>query len=689
MRVVGDCEANDLYDFKDKRSPTVFHCAVFKDLDSGKKVYFVPQTWTARVLMDYKGGIDVRGTHRLPDYLDQCTEIWMHNAIGYDRLLIRDIFDYHIDIMKLRDSLILSRMGNHATYHKSHPRLRRGHSVAYWAKWMGLEQQKVEHEDWTQFSLDMLRRCDVDCDIQERIVKTIEQELSNCSPSAIIEEMLFAEMLQEMHENGFYLYRHRAERFYQLYLQEANALRDKIHEAFPPKRVLVKKFVAEYRKPIKKEEKTWAPDDPRLLKKRHRDYLESKGLSLTTKTFDEYQDQEFNIGSPQQRVERLLEAGWKPEVFTPTGAPKSPKADDPSIQSEDLPEEVRMFGKWLVKNNRAATIKQWLDAVDDDGYVHGKIFNIGAWTNRCAHRDPNMANVPGRADPAKGITKQDVRRMRSAWGIEPESSVRIHDDMPVLVGCDAAGIQGRALAHYIAEATGEMEYVNLISDPNVDIHVYNMEAAGLSNRAEAKTFYYSYLLGVGYWKIARQVGVDPNEYPELLAEMDTLGIRDMLEMSLSFKDTPLTDENFAIATKGYKIKNDFEANVPGLKALQKEYIPKLAKQNSLVLPDGRRLAVGGKFEVMAGLLQGFETVVMRRTGIEMRYLLDKKNIPFKIRNFVHDEYQYETTRKHAFEVRQLFQERIEAVRNRYNIKCPLGVEVSPRKDTSMSWAGTH
>lgn len=689
-RVVGDAEANGLFDFKTGEKPSVIHCAVFKDLDTMKKTIFVPRDWHGRATEYYKGRNHITFLDKLPEYLKAQDQIWMHNGIGYDRPLIKEIFDYEIPIQKMRDSLMLSRFANHVSYAEDDYRLRKRHSVEYWADWLGLRQKKVQHEDWSQFSIDMLIRCDADVEIQERIVRQLWTELKEIPERVIQEETLFSLMLQEMHEDGFYLYEHRTERALNRYKSEIRDLERRIRSVFPPKQKLVKSFEAKFRKPKNKEEKTWAEDDPRLLHKKSREYLEERNLPLTTKTFDEYQDEEFNIGSPNQRIERLLEVGWKPINHSKaTGAPSSPKAGCESLEDPDLPDEAKLIGQWLLKNSRVKTIEGWLKECDENGYVHGKIHNVGAWTHRCSHTKPNMGNIPGRPNKQKGVTKADVHALRGCWGVEPEKVVRLHDDMPVLVGCDAAGIQGRALAHYIAQYTGQDEYVKLVSDPEVDLHVYNQEAAGLETRDQAKTFYYSYVLGVGWWKIAKQVGVDEELYPELLSFMNQEGIKDRLTNSLSFTKTPLTDENYAIATRGYQIKEGFEANVPGLKEFQTKHIFDILNTGRVVLPDGRYLAVSQKPHVMAALLQGFEAVVMRRTGIEMRHHLKQKGVPFKIRNFVHDEYQYETIRRHAYDLRVLFQERIEAVRRLYKISCPLGVEVKRIADTSISWAGTH
>ena len=82
-------------------------------------------------------------------YLVSSEEIVAHNLIGFDKPAIEKI--YKIEFTnEMIDTLILSRLSN--------PDRPGGHSIKNWAKFFGGEQ-KVEHEDWSQFSENMLKRC--------------------------------------------------------------------------------------------------------------------------------------------------------------------------------------------------------------------------------------------------------------------------------------------------------------------------------------------------------------------------------------------------------------------------------------------------------------------------------------------------------------------------------------------------
>jgi hypothetical protein len=256
------------------------------------------------------------------------------------------------------------------------------------------------------------------------------------------------------------------------------------------------------------------------------------------------------------------------------------------------------------------------------------------------------------------------------------------------------------MAHYIAEATGDFTYVDVVSDPDIDIHVYNQEAAGIASRKEAKTFYYQFLLGGGYFKTGKIFKIPEADYEGLLEYMRENGIRSTLDASMSFTKTPLTDKNFAIATRGYQVKNDFIKKVPGLEEFRDGYIKERGTKGFVTLIDGRHTAVESDYNVMAALLQGFETVVMRRTLVATSFILKSRNIPFWARNYIHDESQMETVPKHAEEVGDVFKEQLVYTGKKLNSLCPLDAEalcfvrdkdeniVEPKVFTT-DWSMTH
>lgn len=102
------------------------------------------------------------------DYLGSCDMLVCHNLFDHDLPLIKKLYGWKPNPnTKLMDTLILSKL--------SCPDRNGGHSVEAWGERFGVP--KPEHEDWTQFSDDMMHRCIEDVRIQVKIFQTVMKEL--------------------------------------------------------------------------------------------------------------------------------------------------------------------------------------------------------------------------------------------------------------------------------------------------------------------------------------------------------------------------------------------------------------------------------------------------------------------------------------------------------------------------------
>jgi len=92
-----------------------------------------------------------------------------HNIIGYDIPVFKKLYGWEPrDGQKIIDTYVLSRLLNPE---------RRGHSIEYWGNLFGV--QKPVHEDWSQFSEDMLYRCTQDVNINYRMYIQLLREMKN------------------------------------------------------------------------------------------------------------------------------------------------------------------------------------------------------------------------------------------------------------------------------------------------------------------------------------------------------------------------------------------------------------------------------------------------------------------------------------------------------------------------------
>lgn len=92
-----------------------------------------------------------------------------HNAIGYDVPLIKKLTGIQIPINKVIDTLLLSKMFFPDI--KGHGR---PHSLDAWGERFGIA--KPEHEDWTQYSPEMLHRNIEDVKINTKLFQHIQKQ---------------------------------------------------------------------------------------------------------------------------------------------------------------------------------------------------------------------------------------------------------------------------------------------------------------------------------------------------------------------------------------------------------------------------------------------------------------------------------------------------------------------------------
>lgn len=324
----------------------------------------------------------------------------------------------------------------------------------------------------------------------------------------------------------------------------------------------------------------------------------------------------FNPGSRQQVAERLEAKGavWKSR--TETG---KPKVDETTLaENQHIPEALLVL-EYLTLSKRIGMLKSWIDNVKEDGRIHGRVNTCGAVTGRMTHSAPNMAQIPSDST------------YRECF-VVPEGHK--------LVGVDASGLELRMLAHYMDDA----EYTDLIL--HGDIHTHNMEAAGLTERNQAKTFIYAFLYGAGDGKIGAITGGGAKE--------------------------------------GAKLKAAFLSSLPALDKLLSR-VQRLATKGSVPGLDGRRVMVRSEHAALNTLLQSAGAIVMKKALVIAAARLDVYGYPYKLVAQVHDEFQIEVPDDYAQRVGVVFRNAIRQAGRELKLRCPLDGEYQ----VGSSWAETH
>jgi DNA polymerase I-like protein with 3'-5' exonuclease and polymerase domains len=512
-----------------------------------------------------------------------------YNGISFDIPLLQALWGISFDGIGIIDAMVMSRLYN--------PSLEGGHSLRAWGD--RLNWPKGDFTDYDGgYCEEMALYCQRDVELTTKVyyeVKKLLEEDGFSQDSVDLEHAVTTELaLQE--RNGFKLDLAHANQLYSTLTHRMRQIEDELQAKFPP-------IVTE----------RWSEKTGKQLK----DSVEV-----------------FNVGSRQQIVKRLSGAGVR---FTEKTEAGQYKVDETVLGAIDHP-DAQLVAEYLIVQKRASQVSSWLEAVGEDGRVHGRVISSGAATGRMTHIAPNMAQIPSVRKVYDGMSHID--RVKAEYGAACRACWTVEEGNK-LVGVDASGLELRMLAHYMKDS----DYVSTILDG--DIHSENQKAAGLDTRDQAKTFIYAFLYGAGDAKIGSIAGKG--------------------------------------ATHGKKLKRDFLNNVPSLKAL-KDLVENIAdKSGYLPSLDGRRIRIRKAYSALNFLLQGGGAVLMKKALLIGVKTLRSNDIPFKIVANVHDEVQVETPQHFAKAVGIHFRNAIRAAGEELGLRCPMDGEYK----IGDNWSETH
>ena len=435
MKLIFDIETDDL-------DATKVWCIVAKELD-GKSYRFTPD--------EIEDGIKL---------LQDADTLIGHNIIGFDLPVLGNLYNFKYK-GKIIDTLVMSRLYN--------PVRENGHSLKTWGYRLGIPKQ--EQPEFESYTSDMLNYCEQDVILNEAVYKYLLDEGTGFSKESFDLEQKTASIIREQEKTGFYFDSQQAMTLLAQLSQNKADVEDEVQKTFKPKWV-EDKMVLPYTNKNGELSKRGLTDDE----------YENILISGNREPFMRRKLVDFNLGSRKQIGEYLIDFGWQPEKFTPTG---QPIVDEGTLKKITHIKEAKLIADYLLYQKRIAQVSSWIDELKDDR-VHGRVIPNGTITGRMTHRNPNMAQVPNLGSPYG-------KECRACWTV-PEGYK--------LVGIDASGLELRMLAHYMNDADYIEEVVN------GDIHSTNQELAGLKTRDQAKTFIYALVYGAGDFKIGKIINGD-------------------------------------------------------------------------------------------------------------------------------------------------------------------------------------
>ena len=565
MDLVFDIETDDL-------KATKVWCIVAQDVDTNEIFKFPPSKLDDGVKL-----------------LQSADRLIGHNIVGFDIPMIKKFFDVDLTSKELLDTLVLSRLFN--------PTREGGHSLEKWGYKLGFK--KIEFEDYKNYSAEMLNYCVRDVQLNTLVYKELKKEARGFSKDSVCLEHSVANIMKQQEVNGFKFDEMGANLLLAELREQMQSIEDEVHKTFQP-RLVDDKLVKPYVKKDGTLSKRGLTDDEYERCLNTSDYRPFMRQTL----------QEFNLGSRKQIGEYLTDFGWKPERFTPTG---QPIVDEKTLSQITHIHEANLIARFLLLQKRIAQIESWLEALQDDGRVHGFVIPNGTITGRMTHRNPNMAQVPS-------INSEYGKECRACW---------IVDEGNKLVGIDASGLEIRMLAHYM----DDKEFINEII--NGDIHTSNQKLAGLESRDKAKTFIYALMYGAGDEKLGKVVGGDTGD--------------------------------------GKRARQYFFDNKPEFKSLR-DRVQRAAAKKYLKGIDGRKLYIRNNHAALNTLLQGAGAIVMKKALSLLDNKLKLNTIDYKFVANIHDEWQVEVRESQSDFVGLRAVDSIIEAGKYFNLRCPLDGE---------------
>ncbi|MBB5276276.1 DNA polymerase I-like protein with 3'-5' exonuclease and polymerase domains [Rhizobium rosettiformans] len=673
--------------------------------------------------------------------LEDCRSVVGHNIMQFDLEAIRILwpdFELHPDCV-IHDTLVSSRLIFTDQKDKDFRLWRKGKlpgqligtdKLEAWGYRLGLqkgdyaqemearakEQGITDKEEirkfvWGTWSIEMEEYCDLDVDVNTALYKQID--LLDYPEFPIDFEHDAHSMAIMIEENGW-----------PFDIKRAQALADEIEAESVELEALATEHFGWWFGPAKKHQVRYLWDDPEGINKKKTykaprpEFGEDDSRAIwgevtvpkATRKFKEIwrvnprtgersmnnnvdegapfcaiEKKEFKPSSRQHIIDRFTTVyDWEPVEFTDKGGVKVSDSVLRSLigripMAEELA-EVFYLAKRLGQIKTGAN--SWLNKVEADGAIHHRLNVGGTISGRCAHSNPNIAQVPKviavkvldkdgsfnkkvlgpDGEPisdcfnADGTLKKEValkgRLGRHGWDCRRLFYV---PKGWTLVGCDLSGIEFRCLAS-LAKPYDDGFLVDQILVG--DIHTANMEAAGLPTREKAKTFIYALVYGGGDVKLGWIV--DP------LASVE---------------------EQRAI---GKRLREQFFLKMPGLGQAVK-FIQKQARKGFVEGLDGRRLIVRAQHAALNLRLQSDGAVIAKKWMLLSDDHFQEEGLrhgwdgDYAFLGFIHDELQVAV----RDDLVDFAKQNLIASARESGEFFNFGMEVAAEAKHGINWAQTH
>lgn len=648
MICVGDLEANGFLHQADR-----VWCGVFKDIQTG-------------VVYKFHQGSHVDYVTSMLEFMDSTEVIMFHNGTGYDFPLLTKLYDYEYKGKKV-DTLLMSRLlkPDRLLPRNCPDKSVRPHSIAAWGYRVG--RGKVEHEDWSQYSDDMLHRCAEDVEILHLTYDVLMEEakeLGGWRDAFLLTFNLFS-ILEKQKEYGWLVDRPHMDKC----IGRLTYWMDKIDRVIVP--LLPDVLVVEetktkgewgyVKKPFLKNGK------PSAITER---FLDSIGGDLDSShiggCFTRLFYRKTDLNSNKEVKDYLLKSGWIPDKWNykkdangrpAKGADGMPIRSSPKMSHDDPFLGIvggigRLIARRVQCRHRRSTIEGWIESIREDGAIESRVTGI-ATTGRMKHG--GIVNVPnGESFFGKAMRKCFIAR-----------------EGMVLVGCDSAGCQNRMLAARVGDDFFTDTLINGDKEKGTAIHQVNQKAikevAGFDvTYGQAKTLNYAFMFGASDNKLGATLGMGKEAGAKIRAAL--------LSVAAGFEELVIE------LTEEWKRNAKKRSNAWGKTDYYNGWVRGL---------DGRPIFIASEHQILVYVLQSDEGIMMSAAYCLLYKRLNKRGFKwgtdYGIVCFYHDEYTIECREEIAGEVAKIAEQCIVDAGKFYNIACPHQGEA----EIGKNWMAIH
>jgi DNA polymerase-1 len=374
--------------------------------------------------------------------------------------------------------------------------------------------------------------------------------------------------------------------------------------------------------------------------KNYGEELGSELESIQAKTY-KIVGHEFNLSSTQQLQKVLFEERkLKPDKKTKTGYSTDVAVLEELAREDEVP-------ALILRHRTLSKLKStYVDSLpvlaDKDDRLHTNFVQTGTATGRLSSREPNLQNIPIRAE--------EGRRIREAFIARPGC---------LLISADYSQIELVVLAHLSGDK-------NLLSSfvEGKDVHartaslIFGMEEKDIQSeqRRIAKTINFGVMYGMSAFRLANELNISRTEAAAFIeAYFKTYaGVRDFIEGLIAKTE-----------------KTGCASTILG----RRRFIPAINSRNKTEKAAAERIAVNTP-------IQGSAADIVKTAMLNLDKALTAANSPAKLLLQVHDELILECPKEKAKETAELVRREME---NAVKLKIPLRVSV----ETGKSWGDFH